>query len=224
MALCRGYYDPRDGFGSTAAGTTARRHTYRPPALLVASHVGGSAARIGGAGYAVKVKELVRNGASPNELDNEGRPLLHSALANGFLEVGRALVLGGADVNAKDGMGRTAMHWVAAPSRYQATALTDQGVKRVSKKEEDLLLGILAGEARNDPGAAELAEDTRRQRVEQEKDEIARRELAELLIARGVDVNATDSTGATPLELATSSLHQPLAELLRTRGARAPVK
>jgi ankyrin repeat protein len=44
------------------------------------------------------------------------------------------------------------------------------------------------------------------------------KDVAELLLAKGADVNAKDSYGGTPLKLADSNGHAGLAELLRQRG------
>ena len=48
----------------------------------------------------------------------------------------------------------------------------------------------------------------------------ARLEVAELLIDAGSNVNAQSASGATPLAIAEASKNQPLAAMLRSRGAK----
>ena len=46
------------------------------------------------------------------------------------------------------------------------------------------------------------------------------KEIAELLIAKGADVNAKNMFGETPLDLAILDKHTELADLLRKHGAK----
>jgi ankyrin repeat protein len=46
------------------------------------------------------------------------------------------------------------------------------------------------------------------------------KDLAELLLAHGADVNAQDITGATPFHAAMAWGHEEAAELLRQHGGR----
>lgn len=48
----------------------------------------------------------------------------------------------------------------------------------------------------------------------------ARLEVAELLLDAGADVNARSSSGATPLAIAEAARNQPIASMLRGRGAK----
>jgi ankyrin repeat protein len=46
------------------------------------------------------------------------------------------------------------------------------------------------------------------------------KEIAELLIAKGADVNAKDDNGATPLDLAVKYQRTEIADLLRKHGGK----
>ena len=50
--------------------------------------------------------------------------------------------------------------------------------------------------------------------------EAGNKEVAELLIAKGADVNAKDDGGGTPLDLAIKRNHTETADLLRKHGGK----
>lgn len=56
---------------------------------------------------------LINAGAFPDTEDRNGRSPLHEAAHQGFNEVVRALLDGGADVNAMDHGGSTPLHWAS---------------------------------------------------------------------------------------------------------------
>jgi ankyrin repeat protein len=56
-----------------------------------------------------KVRELIGQGADPNEVDQEGRTALMYASFNGHTETVRLLLEAGAAVGTRDAMGRTAL-------------------------------------------------------------------------------------------------------------------
>jgi len=58
-------------------------------------------AQAAAAGAADRIRDLLAAGGDPNELDEEGGPVLHVAIQSGSLEAVQALVEGGADVNLR---------------------------------------------------------------------------------------------------------------------------
>ena len=61
-----------------------------------------------------KVQELLQDGVEVNtccKASNKGMPLLSLAIKEGHIEIALELIDSGADVDAKDARGRTALHW-----------------------------------------------------------------------------------------------------------------
>ncbi len=93
-----------------------------------------------------KVRSLLEEGANPRHQlywsedwcspTKKGRlPPLHTACWNGYLEITRALVSGGADVEKGDGLfGMTAFHWACEGGRMEIVVYLSQDVKcRIGK-------------------------------------------------------------------------------------------
>jgi ankyrin repeat protein len=128
-------------------------------------------------------------------LSNSSRPLYVAIVFRRF-DIARVLVAHGADVEARDGKGHTALHvavWVGSLS-YVNGKLMSGGGKRI-------LVNI------------DVGEETRRRALQ----------FAEFLIAHGSDVNAKTNDGLTPLGLAERlpiSGPSEMADLLRRHGAK----
>ncbi len=93
-----------------------------------------------------KVRSLLEEGADPNhqlywsedwysDTKKWRRPPLHKACRNGYLEITRALVSGGADVEKGDGgWGRTAFHCACWGGHMEIVVYLSQDVKcRIGK-------------------------------------------------------------------------------------------
>ncbi len=91
-----------------------------------------------------KVRSLLEEGADPNHQLYWSRdwyakknrfPPLHTACGNGYLEITRALVSGGADIERGDGYwGRTAFHWACRGGHMEIVVYLSQDVKcRIGK-------------------------------------------------------------------------------------------
>ena len=75
-------------------------------------------------GDALKVMELVTNGAIINETDKEGCTPLHCATIGGIkIDVVRILVDNEANVNEKDNNGRTPLHYEVSSKNRLSTRL-----------------------------------------------------------------------------------------------------
>ncbi len=83
-----------------------------------------------------KVRSLLEEGANPNHQlywrrDWKGRdPPLHEACRKGYMEITRALVSGGADIERGDGQyGMTAFHYACGGGHMEIVVYLSQDVK-----------------------------------------------------------------------------------------------
>lgn len=137
-------------------------------------------------------------GAAAARVAIEARPEppLFNAVRKRDARGAEALLDGGADANATDGIGRTALHSASFHDRGPvAELLIDRGAN-IHAKDTDGLSPL---------HAAALADN---------------RALATLLIDRGADINARTNLGLTPLHLASATGQNQMLRLLIDRGAR----
>ena len=113
----------------------------------------------------------------------------------------RALMTRGADVNAAQGDGMTALHWAAERGNAELTTLLLQSGARASATTRLGNYTPLHLAARRGHDAAALA-----------------------LITAGADVSAPASTGVTPLHLAAAGGSRATIEALLARGAAVDVR
>jgi ankyrin repeat protein len=132
--------------------------------------------------------------AESQKLDAKGStPLMHAA-AIGSVEMMQALIEAGADVNARNGLNQTALHW-AARDASKTKLLLDRGadVHAASRMERTPLIAAAA--------YAGNAETIR------------------MLLAKGAKVTARDKTGATAFTEAARANDAAMVRLLRAAGA-----
>ncbi|OIQ92587.1 phosphocholine transferase AnkX [mine drainage metagenome] len=122
-------------------------------------------------------------------------PPLSVAVRKGNLKAVDSLLAAGADVNAPDILGRTALHVAAFYNRKQIAALLLAHGADVKASDSEGLTPL---------HAAVLA---------------ANADIATLLLDKGADVNAVTDTGKTPLHLAAAIGCYRLTKLLIPRGA-----
>ena len=127
-------------------------------------------------------------------------PVAAAAMREDLAEV-RALMSRGADVNAAQGDGMTALHWAAERGNAELTALLLTSGARATATTRLGSYTPLHLAARRGHDAAALA-----------------------LITAGADVSATASTGVTPLHLAAGAGSRATIEALLARGAAVDVR
>jgi ankyrin repeat protein len=149
------------------------------------------------------VRLLLNRGANPNARAKDGATAL--IIAAGDLAKVKALVEKGADVNAKSTLGRTAL--VAAVAQRNSFALAkyliDHGADVNAR--DNAIDFITHGAGATTLMLATQSGDNR---------------TVELLMAKGVDVNAAMTTGATALTQAISVRNVEAARMLIEHGAK----
>jgi len=159
---------------------------------------------------AVLVALLIPIPAIAQDINSE----LIEAAKNGDTVSINALLDAGADVNAKDVEGETALMW-AARGGYTETAqsLLDAGADVNTKAREgthSFRAGV-SGVFKNWSGSATaLLYAT----------VIGHPEIVKILVQAGADVNQKDRNGTTLLTLATQAGHTEIVELLKKAGAK----
>lgn len=231
-------------FASCRAGdaATLRELLAAEPTL---ARLADSSARFGGwtgLHYAARdgrldvVRLLLEHGADPNarEAGDNTYPL-HWAAAHRALEVARALLEAGADAHGVgdlhelDAIGWATYFHPAGGRRGErpevAQLLADRGARHhvfsaMSLGDLDLLRAVVE----QDPGAL----DRRMSRFENRLSALhfavalKRRDMLELLIELGADVEAVDGNGHTPLEAAMLAADMESVRALEAAGARRP--
>jgi ankyrin repeat protein len=126
--------------------------------------------------------------------DAEETTVLHWAACSRHADVVELLLAEGIDVDARDSLGETPLHYVGDTS--DVAALLIAGGANVNAKDIDGRTPLHSAVSHG------------------YKDVVA------LLIAEGSDINAKDNSGDTPLRVALVAGHRQAAALLRRHGAK----
>lgn len=161
--------------------------------------------------------------------DPAGSTLLHHAAGFGTLETLQWLVDSGADVNVKNKLGATPLHW-AAPDEAKVRLLLARGAAvnaKLGDGRTPLYLAALLGNGHSilrvllghgaDPGLAAGNKRTPLMAAAAQGDATAVR----LLLDAGAQVDASDTGGQTALMMAATSGDPAVVRLLLERGANA---
>lgn len=169
-------------------------------------------------GHVRTIKKLLAAKADPSGGDkNDGFTPLHIAVMERKEEVISLLLKAGANIEAKDGHGRTPLHWgpfayIRQPKHiYEKLGQPHETVFTDPGPAKGIVLLLNAGakiDAVDDEGDTPLHEAARLTSVRG----------AEALLARGAKVNVKNKAGETPLSIAQASDHRrPVLEVLRKK-------
>ena len=157
-------------------------------------------------GYITSLRDSLKNGADPNQCDEDGVPaVLYAAIWN-RLDSLRVLLDAGADVNIKNQAGKTPLLMLVA--REHSVVMLLARVAQPKGGVPALQLLIEAGadlDARNEAGQTALFLAVMKEHTE----------AVRVLIEAGADINAMTPEGETPLDAAK---RPDIVRLLETAG------
>ena len=155
---------------------------------------------------------------------------LSQAAGRGDVDIAEIFIAHGADVNAKDRGGNTALHAAAWDGRDEVVKLLlSKGAEADAKRSDGLTPLINAagpGAERNGKGCVEMllakgvninATDGDGETALHKAAYYGNKDVVEILLAHGASINATNKNGKTPLKVASKP---EIAELLRQHGAK----
>jgi uncharacterized RDD family membrane protein YckC len=143
------------------------------------------------------LEKLLKDGADPNKKDATGDSPLVYAVQKGRADSARMLISYSADPDIRNGSGRSPLMVAAAAGNTEIVGLLL--ARHVDADAKETLFGTTALHAAVDAGQSSTAK---------------------ALLAAGVNVNAADKDGRTPLWHSKNRGHPELAEMLVKAGAR----
>ena len=192
-----------------------------------------------GYGRLPALEALLATGADVHARSYIGfRPLHWWAIWNGAVPVLDALLAAGASIHARDGIGNTPLHEAAERGKLSSVrALIDAGADvnaHASVGGGPLMMAAYRGHLTVVELLLAAGADARQRGAafahsEEERIDVTplhmaasggAPEVAELLLQHGVDVNATDGYGLTPLDDAIWQEHEAMKALLRLHGGQ----
>jgi ankyrin repeat protein len=170
-------------------------------------------------GYKDVVELLLAKGADIDAGRFDIGTALHYAVENNYKEISELLISRGADVNAKRGDGDTPLHSAARAHKEIVELLIANGAD-VNAKNNDGQTPVAIASNRNRKDIVELLVE--KGAVPSSIHAVARFGIlagVKALLEQGLDVNAQDDEGLTPLHCAVQGGHKEIAELLIANGA-----
>ena len=145
-------------------------------------------------------------GADPNRCDKDGVPLLLRSLSIGDMDYAQQILDAGADINATDKRGNTAL--------INASRTCKELFKVATEKTRWLLKRGADPQIKNDDGNNALHIAAQHGSLDQIK----------LLVEAGISPNSLNSWGWTPLHMSTNSLEEECTEYLIQAGGDKKIK
>ncbi|HYO08958.1 MAG TPA: ankyrin repeat domain-containing protein [Tepidisphaeraceae bacterium] len=140
------------------------------------------------------VQLLLDSAARPQPVDRDGQTPLHEAARAAHAQAVVALVRGGADASAPDGMGITPLHLAAADAGAAVTDLLVQAGASADSRDDFGFTPLHVAASQGQAGAVER------------------------LLARGADAAATDAYGKDAMTVASLNRYPEVVQLLKDRA------
>jgi len=180
-----------------------------------------------------QVQALLADGVSINAKDRAGFRPLHSAVCGNQREVAEFLIQKGADINAQEWLGSTPL----LHASYRRPDMVELLIAKGAKVNLQNRVGQTPLHVAADRGWKEGVERFLAAGANTNVSEVSgltpllnvcstvayrgsHRDIAQLLIEKGADVNAKDKKGETALALAKERGRKQIVELLRKHGAK----
>jgi len=166
-----------------------------------------------------QIQVLIAQGADVNAKNNSGQTLLHLACRTGNKEVAVLLIDKGADVDAETELGWTPLHDASTLGNHDIVKLLiDKGADVNANRAQSPAF----------PRAAFFVIPNAKDNIRVTPLYLATlyggKNVIELLISKGADVNARNEIGQTALHRAAKSKSKDVVELLISKGADVDVK
>jgi ankyrin repeat protein len=165
----------------------------------------------------VEVLELLLNRGAPMNAPGDRRSPLHAAAYDGRLEVAKALLAHGADANGTNSWGARPLH-EAARSEEPSAAMTELLISKGANvngldanRGTPLHMAVMGFTGCMDG----MIPPWTKSRIRKD-----RLKVAEVLLAHGADLNATNAQGQTPLAWALAEQNSAATAFLKARGAK----
>jgi ankyrin repeat protein len=138
-----------------------------------------------------KIRQLLSDGYSPNQVDENSRTGLDIAAQNGNMQIIAILYKAHADVNQRDNIGNVPMHYAAERDRLEVVKLLlDMGTPADAENKNGMTALMIAAK-------------------------VGDTEMMRLLIAHGANPNKSDYTGRDVISWALEGHHAAAAQLVK---------